>query len=68
MQSEQNKLENEMQLQFRAYSQVAAQLQLVFHKERHLIPLLTFDDDEEDYGEITLTDLARILKSDQNIV
>ena len=57
-----------MQLQFRAYSQVAAQLQLVFHKECHLIPLLTFDDDEEDYGEITLTDLARILKSDQNIV
>jgi hypothetical protein len=103
-----------MQLQFRAYSQVAAQLQLaeakvqedtpafttlqpatvpikkvgpkrtfivliflflvilattvfVFHQERHLIPLLTFDD-EEDYGEITLTDLARILKSDQNIV
>ena len=111
-QSEQTKLENEMQLQFRAYSQVAAQLQLaeakvqeetpafttlqpatvpikkvgpkrtfivliflflailattvfVFHKEGHLIPLLTFDDDEEDYGEITLSDLARILKSDQ---
>ena len=111
-QSEQTKLENEMQLQFRAYSQVAAQLQLaeakvqeetpafttlqpatvpikkvgpkrtfivliflflailattvfVFHKERHLIPLLTFDDDDEEYGEITLSDLARILKSDQ---
>ena len=111
-QSEQTKLENEMQLQFRAYSQVAAQLQLaeakvqeetpafttlqpatvpikkvgpkrtfivliflflailattvfVFHKEGHLIPLLTFDDDEEDYGDITLSDLARILKSDQ---
>ena len=111
-QSEQTKLENEMQLQYRAYSQVAAQLQLaeakvqeetpafttlqpatvpikkvgpkrtfivliflflailattvfVFHKERHLIPLLTFDDDDEDYGEITLSDLARILKSDQ---
>ena len=111
-QSEQTKLENEMQLQFRAYSQVAAQLQLaeakvqeetpafttlqpatvpikkvgpkrtfivliflflailattvfVFHKEGHLIPLLTFDDDDEEYGEITLSDLARILKSDQ---
>lgn len=111
-QSEQTKLENEMQLQFRAYSQVAAQLQLaeakvqeetpafttlqpatvpikkvgpkrtfivliflflailattvfVFHKEGHLIPLLTFDDDEEEYGELTLSDLARILKSDQ---
>ena len=111
-QSEQTKLENEMQLQYRAYSQVAAQLQLaeakvqeetpafttlqpatvpikkvgpkrtsivliflflailattvfVFHKEGHLIPLLTFDDDDEEYGEITLSDLARILKSDQ---
>lgn len=112
-QSEQTKLENEMQLQFRAYSQVAAQLQLaeakvqeetpafttlqpatvpikkvgpkrtfivliflflailattvfVFHKEGHLIPLLTFDNNEEDYAEITLSDLAHILKSDKN--
>ena len=112
-QSEQTKLENEMQLQYRAYSQVAAQLQLaeakvqedtpafttlqpatvpikksgpkrvfivliflflaipatttfVFHKEGHLIPLLTFDNNEEDYAEVTISELAHILKKDKN--
>ena len=110
-QSEQTKLENELQLQYRAYSQVAAQLQLaeakvqeetpafttlqpatvpvkkdspkrtrilfvflflallgttafVFHKEGHLLPLLKSDDEEEEYGELTVSDLARLLKSD----
>lgn len=112
-QSEQTKLENEMQLQYRAYSQVAAQLQVaeakvqedtpafttlqpatvpikksgpkrvfivliflflailattvfVFHKERHLIPLLTFDNNEEDYAEVIISELAHILKKDKN--
>lgn len=112
-QSEQTKLENEMQLQYRAYSQVAAQLQVaeakvqedtpafttlqpatvpikksgpkrvfivliflflailattvfVFHKERHLIPLLTFDNNEEDYAEVIISELAHILRKDKN--
>ena len=102
-----------MQLQYHAYSQVAAQLQLaeakvqedtpafttlqpatvpikksgpkrvfivliflflaipatttfVFHKEGHLIPLLTFDNNEEDYAEVTISELAHILKKDKN--
>lgn len=112
-QSEIAKLENELQLQLRTYTQVAAQLQmaeakvqedtpafttlqpatvpiqkegpkrtrtvLIFlflaflattaysiHKEGHLIPLLFPDDEEEEESkEITVSDLARLLKSDK---
>ena len=111
-QSEQTKLENEMQLQYRAYSQVAAQLQMaeakvqedtpafttlqpatvpilkagpkriyavlvlnifamlvltiyVFYKDGHLIPLLKFENGEDDYDELTLADLAHLLNNDK---
>ena len=112
-QSEITKLENEMQLQYRAYSQVAAQLQMaeakvqedtpafttlqpatvpvkkagpkrtrnvllllivsllsttayVFHKESHLAQLLkSIHSPEDDYDELSLSDLARLFNCDK---
>lgn len=112
-QSEITKLENEMNLQYQAYSQVAVQLRMaeakvqedtpaftmlqpatvpilkigpkrtrniliflflaflvttgyVFHKEMHLIPLLKPSQSHKDeYEELSLADLARLLNSDK---
>ena len=112
-QSEQTKLENELQLQYRTYSQISTQLQMAeakvqevtpafttlqpatvpikkegpkrtisvivllflailatttfaFHKEGHLVPLFKSGIEEEEYDELSVSDLARILKSDNN--
>ena len=111
--SEQTKLNNEMNLQYQAYSQIAAQLRLaeakvqeetpaftllqpatvpvkkagpararicliflflaflattawVFHKEHHLIPLFSSDDDEEDYDTDDLLKALIKLSADEH--
>ena len=111
--SEQTKLNNEMNLQYQAYSQIAAQLRLaeakvqeetpaftllqpatvpvkkagparsricliflflaflattawVFHKEHHLIPLFSSDNDEEDYDTDDLLKALIKLSADEH--